>query len=282
MPLQRLRKAHKDVLLVLVRETADSLDMRLSDMDGLDKENKVKKKKFVDNLYSNAIVDVRCALFKHLITTRFLRGLLLSPPTVLRSGRKTVKRKRKQPTIHRGNNEEAIARRKETEKVEKEAKKEQIAADELILNAARAHLEDIKLVNQTGSALTPPSKYEHCRTLYTKATEIQQKLLNVVHDEVSKNFMLSNLQTSMMAMQSRCRGVMDWKSAAAPEGFRFHESQYVSDIDSSWSAKRRKKGSFDSKLSRGLNSSLIKGADWCKEITQCTDRYVDSRKLRYS
>ena len=32
-----------------------------------------------------------------------------------------------------------------------------IATDELILNAARAHLEDIKLVNQTGSALIPPS-----------------------------------------------------------------------------------------------------------------------------
>ena len=78
MPLQRLRKAHKDVLLVLVRETADSLDMRLSDMDGLDKENKVKKKKFVDNLYSNAIVDARCALFKHLITIRSLRSVVVT------------------------------------------------------------------------------------------------------------------------------------------------------------------------------------------------------------
>ena len=205
-------------MFALIRETADSLDVRLSDMDGLEKESKTKKKKFVDHLYSNAIVDARCAVFKHLITIRNLRGLLSSPPTVLRSGRKIVKRKRKQPTIHRGNNEEAIARRKETERVEKEAKKEQIAADELILNAARAHLEDIKLVNQTGSALIPPSKQEHCRILYTKATEIQQRLLNVVHDEVSESFMLSNLQTSMMATQSRCRGVVDWKSAVAPEG----------------------------------------------------------------
>ena len=180
--------------------------MRLRGMDDLEKENKTKKKKSVDHLYSNAIVDARCALFKHLITIRSLRGLLSSPPTVLRSGRKTVKRKRKQPTIHRGNNEEAIARRIETERVEKEAKKEQIAADELTLNAAKAHLEDVKLVNQTGSALTPPSKRERCRALRAKATEIQQRLLNVVHDEVSKNFMLSNLQTSVMAMQSRRRG----------------------------------------------------------------------------
>ena len=102
--------------------------------------------------------------------------------------------------------------------MEKEAKKEQIAADELTLNAAKAHLEDVKLVNQTGSALTPPSKRERCRALRAKATEIQQRLLNVVHDEVSESFMLSNLQTSMMATHSRCRGVVDWKSAVAPEG----------------------------------------------------------------
>ena len=92
-----------------------------------------------------------------------------------------MKRERKQPTIHRGNNEEAIARRIETERVEKEAKKEQIAADELILNAARAHLEDVKLVNQTGSALTPPSKRERCSALRTKAvTTTDLKLLIVI------------------------------------------------------------------------------------------------------
>ena len=42
MPLERLRKAHKDILLALIRETADSLDMRLSGVDGLEKEIKTK------------------------------------------------------------------------------------------------------------------------------------------------------------------------------------------------------------------------------------------------
>ena len=44
MPLQRLKKAHKEVLFALIRETADSLDVHLSDMDGLEKESKTKKK----------------------------------------------------------------------------------------------------------------------------------------------------------------------------------------------------------------------------------------------
>ena len=44
MPLERLRKAHKDILLALIGETADSLDIHLSDMDGLEKESKTKKK----------------------------------------------------------------------------------------------------------------------------------------------------------------------------------------------------------------------------------------------
>ena len=274
-------KAHKGILLVLIEETAVSLDMHMSDVDGLEKK---KKKKLIDLLYSNAKVDTRCALFKHLITTRNLRELLKPPPKVLRSGktRQTLNTKRKSQNIHRGNNEQAIARREETERMEQEAKKEQMAADQLLLNAAKAHLEGINRVNQAGSLFIPPSKYDECRTLYTRATEIQQSLINVVHDEEGKNSMLSNLQRSMLAMQSRCRGVTDWKSAVAPEGFRFHESQYVPNIDSSGPAKRRKKEHFDSKLSRGLRKSMNKGEKWCKDVTKYTDMYTESRKLRYA
>ena len=73
-------EAHKGILLVLIEETAVSLDMHMSDVDGLEKK---KKKKLIDLLYSNAKVDTRCALFKHLITTRNLRELLKPPPKVL-------------------------------------------------------------------------------------------------------------------------------------------------------------------------------------------------------
>ena len=163
--------------------------------------------------------------------------------------------------------------------MEIETKKEQVAADQLLLIEAIAHLEDMECVNQTGSLLIPPSKHEHCRELYTKAAEIQQRFQNVVHDKSGKDHMLANLQTSM---QGRCRGVKDWNSVVAPEGFKFHESQYVSNVDSSRPTKREKKSSFDTNSTRGLKVSLHKGETWCKEVKQSADRYADSRELRYA